>query len=638
MLNHPIIRREFIGTLRRRRAMMAILGTAVAFVVLVVLRWPSDARVDLSGAQSRQVFRMFGYGLMASLLLLTPAFPATSMVREKRRGTLALLLNSPMKPWSIYGGKLIANLGFVVLLVLMSVPAAAACYGMGGVSLSGELLLLYGILGLLVLQYTALALLVSTHANSTESALRITYFCVLMMSVISLGPHYFLQGTGGLIAAYADWCRCVSPIPAVMEVLGHAGVGSQGIISSTDVVLRYAMLAAGSTGIFASMTMDVLTSGVQGAARVFFVGVRWIVFVILAILLVLPIWLLSSMLAAGITALLAALNIDLPELVQAIVVIIRILLLILYLKCLRDLFRWTVLNHSLLDRSRSQGLITDERSTAVRSWRRMFFLVDPQRRKSGTGPLTNPVMVKEFRCRRFGRMHWMLRLAAVSAVTSLILTYAATMGTLDWGPETIGGIMVLLQAALIVLLTPSLTAGLISAEIESGGWQLLQMTPLSAGKILRGKLASVVWPVLLILVSTLPGYVVMVYIRPEMWLQVRQVLICLAFTSLFCISLSFAVSSLFRRAAMAMTVSYSALGVVCGGTMLVWLLRDTPFGYTTVQRALEINPIAAALTVIQTPGFTQYTLIPGNWWFVTIASAVFAVIVLVQTHRLKRPS
>ena len=57
-----------------------------------------------------------------------------------------------------------------------------------------------------------------------------------------------------------------------------------------------------------------------------------------------------------------------------------------------------------------------------------------------------------------------------------------------------------------MLLTPALAAGLISSEVESGGWQLLQMTPLSARKILIGKLASVVWPLLLILVSTLPGY------------------------------------------------------------------------------------------------------------------------------------
>jgi hypothetical protein len=31
------------------------------------------------------------------------------------------------------------------------------------------------------------------------------------------------------------------------------------------------------------------------------------------------------------------------------------------------------------------------------------FLVDPQRRKKGIGFFMNPVMVKEFRTRRFGR-------------------------------------------------------------------------------------------------------------------------------------------------------------------------------------------------------------------------------------------
>jgi len=211
------------------------------------------------------------------------------------------------------------------------------------------------------------------------------------------------------------------------------------------------------------------------------------------------------------------------------------------------------------------------------------------------------------------------------------------MGTLDWGPETIGGIMVLLQTALIVLLTPSLTAGLISSEIESGGWQLLQMTPLSVGRIVRGKFISVLWPILLILVSTVPGYVVMMYIKPEMWLQIRQVLICLAFTALLSITLSFAASSLFRRTAVAITVAYGSLAVICAGTMFIWLLRDAPFGYETVQRALMINPIAAALSVVRTPGFVEYSLIPINWWITGGASAFFALVVLVRTYQLTRP-
>lgn len=552
MWNHPIVRREFLGTLRRRRATAAIIAAALLFSGLVLLGWPTDAQVDLSGAPAQKVLRLFGYGLLSVLLLLTPAFPATSMVREKQRGTLVLLLNSPLRPWSIYFGKLIGSLGFVLLLLLTSVPAAAACHAMGGVSLTGELLPLYAILVLVALQYTAFALLVSTYANSPDAALRYTYGGVLLLAVVSLGPHYFLQGTGGWDASLAEQLRCLSPIPAVMRLLGHSGVGAKGLVAAEDVTARCVWYGLAATGVFAALTLSRL-------------------------------------------------------------------------------------NHSLFDRAHSQGLITDERSWLIRTIRRMFFVVDPQRRKLTIAPLINPVMVKEFRCRRFGRMHWMLRLAAVSAVASLGLTYVASLGTIDWGPETIGGLMVLLQGALILLLTPALAAGLISSEVESGGWQLLQMTPLSAPKILIGKLASVVWPILLILVSTLPGYVVMVYIEPAMWLQSRQVLICLTFTAVFSITLSLACSSLLSRTATATATAYGALAALCGGPLLVWLLRDAPFGHGTVTWALTINPLAAALAVIRTPGFTQYQLIPNSWWFATFAAALFLAIVVIQTHRLTRP-
>ena len=55
-------------------------------------------------------------------------------------------LNSPMRPLAIYLGKLLGVLAFVVLMMSMSVPAAAACYAMGGISLTQQLLALYAVL------------------------------------------------------------------------------------------------------------------------------------------------------------------------------------------------------------------------------------------------------------------------------------------------------------------------------------------------------------------------------------------------------------------------------------------------------------------------------------------------------------
>ena len=97
---NPIIRRELLEVLRTRKAVALQLGLALACALLVLLRWPTGDVADLSGARSLQVLRMFGYGLLAGILLLVPAFPATSLVREKIQGTLALLLNSPLSAWS----------------------------------------------------------------------------------------------------------------------------------------------------------------------------------------------------------------------------------------------------------------------------------------------------------------------------------------------------------------------------------------------------------------------------------------------------------------------------------------------------------------------------------------------------------
>src|SRR3954452_6175011 len=97
---YAIIYRELLELLRTRKVIALQLGLASACALLVLVRWPTGETADLSGARAAQVLRVFGYGMLAGVLLLAPAFPATSLVREKVQGTLALLLDTPMSPWS----------------------------------------------------------------------------------------------------------------------------------------------------------------------------------------------------------------------------------------------------------------------------------------------------------------------------------------------------------------------------------------------------------------------------------------------------------------------------------------------------------------------------------------------------------
>ena len=296
------------------------------------------------------------------------------------------------------------------------------------------------------------------------------------------------------------------------------------------------------------------------------------------------------------------------------------------------------LRPNALERSRATGRITDEQSTGVKVLRRIAFLVDPQRRKSGIPFFLNPVMVKEFRTRRFGRIHWLIRLVALCAVISLGLTVVTATRTVAWGPERIVAAMVVLQLALLLLLGPSLGAGLISGELESGGWVQLRMSPMSSWRIVWGKLMSVLWTLVLILLATLPGYVAMAFIQPELTTQLIHVCISLAITSLMILAVSACVSAFNRYTATSTATSYGVLLALLAGTFLVWAARDKPFGKDIVERALMLNPAAGALSEMRLTGFETYDLIPQTWWISLTITAICLLLLGVQTWRLTRPS
>jgi ABC-type polysaccharide/polyol phosphate export permease len=68
----------------------------------------------------------------------------------------------------------------------------------------------------------------------------------------------------------------------------------------------------------------------------------------------------------------------------------------------------------------------------------------------------------------------------------------------------------------------------------------------------------------------------------------------------------------------------------------MWLGHGTTFGQRVVESVLQINPLAAALNIIEAPGFAEYQLVPANWWWMTALSLLCGVIVVVRTWRLTR--
>lgn len=547
-----IVERELLALLRTRRAVWILFSVAIGFATVVILKWPTNSIVALSGAQAWQVFQGLAYAMLASAVLIVPVFPATSLVREVKKHTLQLLLNSPLKRSAIFFGKVGAMLGFVILLLAATLPAVACCYAMGGISLVGDVAKLYGFLVIVCVQLIVVGLLVGTFARSIEAALRWAYGATFGLVILPVIPDLFLRGGDGLLASLAAWFKLVSPVPALLQLVQHGSVGGAGLMETRNAIAWYVGIA--------------ITFSVVGS-----------------------------------------------------------------IICIKRL------SYSLLDRSRSQGVITDDMDRGARTARRVFFLIDPQRRKAGIPPFVNPVMVKEFRSRQFGRLHWLIRLIAGCAIMSLGLTLATTQGTIDWGVETIGGIIIVLQVGLIVLLTPGLAGGMIAGEIESGGWNLLRTTPLRPSRILIGKLISVTITLALILCATLPGYAIIMRIRPVLYEQVTQVLVSLVLAALVSMLVSATASSFTRTTAAATTIGYGVLISLYAGTMLVWLNRGNPFSHVFVERALSINPMAVALAAMKAPGFEGYNLVPAGWYNAGILCLVLVTVLYLQTRRLSKP-
>lgn len=548
-----IVRRELPGLLRMRRTVWVFVLVAFAFSAVVLLKWPTSATADLSGMQARAVFRGLAYSMFAVIAFVVPAFPATALIREVRQRTMELLLNSPLARMQIFVGKLTALATFAALLLAVTLPPMACCYAMGALSPTQDVLALYSLLAVVCVELIVLGLLVGTVARTPEAGLRWAYGATFCLMVVVLIPHLFLQGGESHYAVVAEKLRKLSPIPALMQIVGDASPAGVGAIEAGNLLWSYMLSAA----------IFVVVGGVVCVQR---------------------------------------------------------------------------MNYSLMDRSRDQGLITDDRSGSHRAARRVMYLVDPQKRKSGIPWYLNPLMVKEFRSRQFGRLHWLLRMVAACAVMSLLLSLATTMGTLDWGVEKVGGIMIVAQIGLIIALTPGLSGAMIAGEIESGGWDLLRTTPLSVHRVLSGKLLSVCITLLLVLCASLPGYGIIMVIKPVLQAQVSQVMISLLMTALVAMLVSATVSSFCRSTAVATTIAYGVLVVLYGGSMLVWINRDSPFSHSIVEKALSVNAMAGALHTMGVDGFQVYDGLLRTTWMVSgVLCAGLLVVLYIRTWRLWAP-
>ncbi|MFO1065535.1 MAG: ABC transporter permease subunit [Pirellulales bacterium] len=270
-MNTAVFRRELLDRLRAVRTVMSILAFAVLACLLVYMRWPSDSRLEIVSGDSKPdivnrdsmpdmlsrgsmlVFAPLAYGLAAAVMLLVPAFPATALVKERRRGTLTLLLNSPMSPLEIYGGKLAANFLLALILISTCLPALAACYAMGGLTIIDHIVPLLIVLAAMSLQYSTVGLLISVRSSTSDSSLRWTYAAVLMLTLLTLAPAAIIGNIDSWKGTAARWMTTLSPAGSLRELTGTVAASADlGLVGSWK---GYVLSACLSSLVFAVITL-----------------------------------------------------------------------------------------------------------------------------------------------------------------------------------------------------------------------------------------------------------------------------------------------------------------------------------------------------------------------------------------------
>lgn len=185
LVENPVLQRELLTNLRANRGFVLMLVYQMALASVLLVAYPSGQRVDLSTDSSAALqlvdFFFLGQYILASLM--APTFAAGAISGEKERKTYEMLLASPLHPWAIVIGKMVASLTHLAVLIIASLPIIMLALPLGGVSI-WEVLAAYLWLVISVILFGSIGLACSCGFRRTASSLVVAYLIILPLVIM----------------------------------------------------------------------------------------------------------------------------------------------------------------------------------------------------------------------------------------------------------------------------------------------------------------------------------------------------------------------------------------------------------------------------------------------------------------------
>lgn len=145
------------------------------------------------------------------LYTLTSILTATSIVRERERGTIEQLIVTPIRSWELVVGKL---LPYVVLAFLNTLEVLAIGHFWFEVPVRGSLLLILLLSGLFMMTSLGIGLLASTFANTQQEAM-LTVFMLLLPAIFLSGFFFPLEAMPRVL----QWISVIIPLRYYLVII-----------------------------------------------------------------------------------------------------------------------------------------------------------------------------------------------------------------------------------------------------------------------------------------------------------------------------------------------------------------------------------------------------------------------------------
>ncbi|MHB0936354.1 MAG: ABC transporter permease [Armatimonadota bacterium] len=267
-LSFPVLMKEMRSRMRGIRAPILLFITTGLTVLVGLLiigtQWSSFADESYGGYNNmadigKSLF--IGLVILEGILcsLIAPALTAGAISIEREQQTLELLLLTRLSCTNIVLGKLLSSLGFLVVMLLCSLPVWAISFLLGGVD-PGQLFWSLALIFVSVTLFGAIALYCSTRFAKTATAVAVAYcFCVLWLSVIPMFLGLFMS-IYGYNSTYADLAMSNwQDIPFVVFAGGSSAVLAliPTIILSIliGLVFRHSLSRASNTVLWAGLAV-----------------------------------------------------------------------------------------------------------------------------------------------------------------------------------------------------------------------------------------------------------------------------------------------------------------------------------------------------------------------------------------------